>query len=289
MTQRPERFRLNRRSPLFRGLVFAGLGGLGFEFTDRFPDASDFGNHGTLTDMDPPSDWVWSPELGRWVIDYDGSGDYIKVPAAITMIGATQITRASWVRYESTITRAIGGHWGGSNDLRSWAWLASRHVDYDITYYAGTSGGYPYGRTNANAITKDVWHHVAVVFDGAGANNESRLKIYVDGVSLPLTFSGTIPNSVETADELPLIGRQSDNLSRDWLGKLGDFLCANRAFSPAEISALADPSNVDLRVGGIPAILPPARRWWPVAVAEEGPTPWLYARRQVRIIGGGMI
>lgn len=42
-----------------------------------------------------------------------------------------------------------------------------------------------------------------------------------------------------------------------------------RALAPSEIEQLADPSNVDLRVGGVPLILPPRRRLWPVAPAAE--------------------
>ena len=33
----------------------------------RYVDSSGYGNHGTLTNMDAASDWVWIPELGRWL------------------------------------------------------------------------------------------------------------------------------------------------------------------------------------------------------------------------------
>jgi len=42
------------------------------------------------------------------------------------------------------------------------------------------------------------------------------------------------------------------------------------------MKAVQDPSNVDLRVGGVPLILPPRRRFWPVVSEQAIPkmVPW---------------
>lgn len=40
-------------------------------------------------------------------------------------------------------------------------------------------------------ITSGGWHHIAMVYDGSLAN-ESRIKIYVNGILKPVTMSGTI-------------------------------------------------------------------------------------------------
>jgi len=61
---------------------------------------------------------------------------------------------------------------------------------------------------------------------------------------------------------------------------IADALAWTRMLSEAEIAALADLSNVDLRVGGVPLILPPRRRFWPVAVAEAPPAVRIFSRRQ---------
>jgi len=39
-------------------------------------------------------------------------------------------------------------------------------------------------------------HHVAVVFDGSGAENGDRLKVYVNGSLQTLTFTGTVPATI---------------------------------------------------------------------------------------------
>lgn len=45
----------------------------------------------------------------------------------------------------------------------------------------------------AGGFTLDTWTHLVWVYDGAGAANIDRLKLYKDGVLQTLTFSGTIP------------------------------------------------------------------------------------------------
>lgn len=45
----------------------------------------------------------------------------------------------------------------------------------------------------------DAWHHWAFVYDGGGAANADRLKIYLDAANQSLTFNGTIPASMGNA------------------------------------------------------------------------------------------
>ena len=63
-------------------------------------------------------------------------------------------------------------------------------------------------------------------------------------------------------------------------GFMADILCFSSKLTQDDAKNLADPSNVDLRVGGVPLILPPRRRVWPVAVAEAPPAVQIFSRRQ---------
>ena len=48
-----------------------------------------------------------------------------------------------------------------------------------------------------NVTTGGDWHHVAAVFDGSGATNADRLKIYLDGSNITGgAYSGTIPTAL---------------------------------------------------------------------------------------------
>lgn len=52
------------------------------------------------------------------------------------------------------------------------------------------------------------WYHVAFVYDGTGATNADRLKMYVNGIAQAIVFTGTIPSSLQDGDGAPfLLGR----------------------------------------------------------------------------------
>ena len=83
--QRPPFPRINRNHSLANGLVFAGLGG--GASTNLYADASEYHNDGVLRNMTAATDWVWSNELQRWCLDFDGSNDYVTTAAVTPDVG----------------------------------------------------------------------------------------------------------------------------------------------------------------------------------------------------------
>ena len=97
------------------------------------------------------------------------------------------------------------------------------HVSSLLARYC--SGLYCYLTLNS-VVSNDVWHNLALVYDGSGATNTDKIKIYINGVdkSSSLTFVGTVPTALNAS-----IG----NL---WLGN-GHFVlqpaaACSRPFSP---------------------------------------------------------
>jgi hypothetical protein len=90
--KRPDFFRLNTDSQLSRGLVFAALGQ--FPGSTLCHDESPCRSEGTLTNMDPPADWVWVQELGRGALDFDNNGDWVEIPFRLL---PAPWTYASWL------------------------------------------------------------------------------------------------------------------------------------------------------------------------------------------------
>jgi len=59
-------------------------------------DWSGKGHHGTLTGMDPATDWT-TGKLGR-ALDFDGSNDSVNVGNIVEPAGGTGYTFTAWVR-----------------------------------------------------------------------------------------------------------------------------------------------------------------------------------------------
>lgn len=253
MRERPMEFRMNYDAPLAKGLVFAGLGGHGCVGSMVYPDSSLYGNHGRLVNMDPTTDWVWSPELGRWGLDYVGTtaaSQYTSIPmtgthSALTIAAIANI-RAVTGTYDGIVLSRVGSVTGLNVLSASAIGYHWNSQYYNFSGPAPVIGGY-------------ALYAVSVAPDKASlyVNNTSAINVASHGPTSPALF--------RIADDANNEGTEGRYLN----GTVYDVMVWSRALSPSEISALAELSNVDLRVGGVPLILPPRRRLWPVSVVHE--------------------
>lgn len=62
-------------------------------------------------------------------------------------------------------------------------------------YVTSSSGSGEAGQFTWTGVAGE-WHHIAMAYDGAGALNPDRLKVWFDGVEKSLIFSGTIPSTI---------------------------------------------------------------------------------------------
>ena len=242
--QRPPDCRLtpNPYHPLRKGLVF--LGGTRWPGSRRYDDASGHGNHGTLTNMaipaaeDGTSGWGWSSELGRAYTAHDGINDNIVIPVGGSG-NALPCTMAGWFNASS------------SGDYRPI--LVCRNYGLQGLATSGAAGGPltfywdadEYSLSTGLTFSTKAWHF------GAAVVRVGFVEVYLNNT----VYTNTDPNT-----DRPINGTWNsgvDSVSgRQWAGFLSDrFIWKNRALSPSEISALADPSNVML--SGL--LLPPRR------------------------------
>ena len=249
---------LNPNSPLYQGLVFAGLGPHpgGYDFHDCSP----YKNHGTLTNMDPATDWVWVPELGRWGLDFDGSDDVISVPDSnsLDFTIANSFSVSVWI-YPFSITylhKLPGIVQKGCYEADSGFEIIQNRDNTTI----GALGEIGFIVNNEDLYSDTIagantWTHVLCVKD---ATNQ---YIYFNGMQVA---SRATTAFIDNALALE-IGRRHPSATRPGFfnGFITDPFICNRALSPSEIQALADPSNAML--SGL--ILPPARRLFAAAAA----------------------
>jgi len=257
MRHRPSWPRINRTAPLGKGLVL-GLFGGGAGTSKAF-DASGYGNDGTLMDMDPPTDWVWAPELGRWAVDFDGTNDAIFLPV-FKVNGWAQISMTIWIdQYSSGVDVPLSVPDGLTTQCAVLVILSSTTFRTDVNAAGNT----------LSVSTTTGLHHVAMTYDGASK------KSYWDGV---LQESAAISGALETVTDELNIGRFSSFPINNFGGRLSDAAIWNRALCPTELAALADPSNVDLRLGGSSLIQEPRprRNFVGYVAPAAGGNPWNY-------------
>jgi hypothetical protein len=134
---------------------------------------------------------------------FDGTNDYINFGPNLPITGLGTLTISSWFN---------------ANDLtdssRGWApFLRKDQADNNINprivfglagtdtgnqanqFYAGFSAGTGY---STSVLQTNTWYHAVMVFDGSQSGNSNRLKVYLNGTPLVLSFTGTVPATTES-------------------------------------------------------------------------------------------
>lgn len=259
-SERPDDFEVDEWNPLAQGLNFAGCSR--YANSTLYYDSSKYGWHGTLTNMDPMTDWAWVPELQRFGIDFDGSNDYVTSP--MTWATGQPITVSYWLNASSgsTSTFTIGG---------DFTQRCQAHMPLSGAYY--WDYGYGFGnRVTGTYNTYDVWRHATLVSTG-DANVLSA--VYLDGKLDQSRNDSSAPTALTTLQ----IGA--------WVaagvyvnGSIADFCVWNRVLSVQEIANLADPSNVMLS-----GLLKYRRKLWSFASSATAASPLYWMRGSKRDVG----
>lgn len=211
-------------------------------------------NHGTLTSMDPATDWVGPRgRPGGWgALDFDGSDDHVL--CADDPFDLTDMTILAWAQ-TATVTgihRIVGkGGCGGAQ------WQ----------YIFGINGAAVEGATlqaagSAHLIVSGGTVSIGVPYFSGMTVGGDVLTLYLNGVSVAtdVTPSGTRHTSGTCALR---IGGRGDG-AQDWSGLIGDVRIYNRALSDAEVS-----EYYDLSLRYCPGLLNRVRRPY-YSVAEAG-------------------
>ncbi len=184
---------------------------------NRLMDLSGRNNHGTLTNMDPMSDWVNSG--GVRALDFDGSNDGVLVPsnASLDLNGA--FTVCCWLLFRGSGTQVAFSRFPNSGF--SAFWLGTSSGNFVATVNSGSA-------QIAGAATTGVWVHLA-----ATRGTTNLVTPFLNGVpGSTATVSGAV-NAGSVG-----IGRFGDGAFH-WNGLVDDARIYNRALTPQEIRILA--------------------------------------------------
>jgi len=242
------------RSHRIVGRWVPSAGATGFRLVDRVRS-----NHGTLTNMDPASDWVASG--GKLALDFDGSNDEIVVGdhPSLSFTSANSITMMAWVKpstsanYRTIFTKRIAN----SSNYE----LSFNNSDNKILFYAG--GGFA---VSTVAAAQDVWSHVCCTSGPSGG------AYFINGVA-----AGTHANPIGTPNSEPLRIGSANNQQR-FPGQIDDAIIFNAALTANEVREI-------YRLGRGYGVFPEPD--FDEGFAAAGFKAY-WARRQSQLIGGGV-
>jgi hypothetical protein len=188
---------------------YQGVYRLHDDFNDATSNANNATNFGSTDIADKIAD-------GQ---DFEFStSDHVQISDLAAIEGIPQVTISCWVTPESFVNYA--GVVTKYTSFPTYYGINSTHATSE-GYSTGLTcgvGGSCYGYTAAGALAIGTLVHLTMVFDGTLVGNANRLKFYVDGVNVPLTFFGTVPAVTASSTAILEIGRANNNNAQCWDG-----------------------------------------------------------------------
>jgi hypothetical protein len=227
-------------------------------------DRSGRNNHGTLTNMDPASDWVVSG--GKGALDFDGSNDYVDLGN------------------NPSLTNANGtlSFWFGNKGTNKVASIFSRNINADVwpVFSVGYEGSRMFLSSNAGASGEpgttilaysavNNGDHIVVSWAGLVASCYQNARLVAT-----ITRTNGFGNNPSSRT---VIGRSGEFNNYYFDGQIDDVRIYNRALTAGEVSELYNVGR-----GNMP--LRRRRRYAGQAAGFKA----YWARRQSQLIGGGV-
>ena len=202
--------------------------------TTNLLDLSGNDNRGTLTNMDPATDWVANTSNGGFrALDFDGVNDWVNLGTGSQLNIGQVLSYSFWFN-----ARALANLM-----LSMWDSVAGVNQRTIIHNFSGNSVRQywsPDGLSDgtfiiSNAVTADTWNHVASIY------RSGFRELWVNG-TLQSTFSQATIYTGATTSRLAfgaLAGRNNDSVSSFFNGNSDDIRLFNRPLLQSEIANLA--------------------------------------------------
>ncbi|MBI5877317.1 MAG: LamG domain-containing protein [Chloroflexi bacterium] len=193
---------------------------------------------------------------------FDGIDDYAYSFPLTQTAGSPQLTVETWARFDSPVSgnRTILSALEFEHSSQWWLGLNGgsgiRVVIADVVGYAAQGVNLPYGDTTTASIDPNRWHHIAFVYDGTGATNADRLKVFIDGVGYPLTFNASkpIPSTLSLAQPVVRLARSYGYppFGSMFAGQLDEVRVYTTARSNTDIAADAAGATASVQISAPP-------------------------------------
>jgi len=186
-----------------------------------------------------------SPPTSASCWDFDGTDDYINCGNITILSNATIFTYSGWYKQDTldVISYMFGSYIDVSNRVFVYTWsngLLNFQIEKSGTNYYSRFDYSPF-------VTAGQWFHLAIVYDGSGAANADKVKIYIDGALMTLSFIGTFPSSTPSGTNIATIGKVED-AAQTWNGSISNVQIYSRTLSSTEVlhnyNALKDRFNL---------------------------------------------
>ena len=192
--------------------------------------------HSTMEEVMAQSFDAKGSEAGGYALEFDGTDEYLDCGDVTVINGASALTISGWINpYMASDNDIIFSKDGDDEDNRILLYIDVSTEDLYIKYENGGMNQYGRYTSFTTAVYQNKWTHFAVVFNGSGSGNSGKLKLYLNGSAVELSFTGTIASTITNASGQSFyIGKSG---SEYFDGKIDEVRIWNDVRTDAEIKA----------------------------------------------------
>lgn len=195
---------------------------------NRFLDVSGNGNHFTKTG---------TTKLSGRGLSFNGTSDYLECANSATLTnGWTSMTIAMVVNHIDLTTGQFKvpiSKW----DFQTQGSWAIQHNNGSVGFVVAaslTDGGSQYVASSVT-LKVGVVYSLVFVYDGSKTTNQTKAKIYINGIDTTSTDAGTIPTSIISSTSTIKIGRWGGGLTRYLNANMYDLRIVNQSYTPIQV------------------------------------------------------
>jgi hypothetical protein len=148
-------------------------------------------NEEILLDVSPAINGIYSNKEEHY-LEFNSPNDYINCKNISELNNASKFTIEAWVNVKKWTNKSAFVSKGNSIFFGTGDQVGQ--INCKISNPDNTFG---YALA---AIKTGEWNHIAMVFDGTKNTNEERLKLYINGKEVKLTYTGILPSSTANDD-----------------------------------------------------------------------------------------
>jgi hypothetical protein len=202
-------------------------------------DYSGNGNHGTLTNMDPDTDWVTGKNNGA--LDFDGSNDYVNCGTLLNtnLVRSKNFSVGGWIKTSGSSAMQIVTNSDWDNPWTGIEFVVNSNGT--LTFDLNQDGSHLIRKTTSATVNNGIWHQVLVSYDGSGSAN--GVKIYIDStnVSASTNYDSITGDSVSVTN-LQIGAR--DGANSPFIGQIDDVRIYNYALSAEQVKQVMNEGAV---------------------------------------------
>jgi hypothetical protein len=169
---------------------------------------------------------VPNSSLKDYVFSFDANSS-INCGTISTLTSSTNFSISGWFN-QTTVdqTGFMLGARSSSTDAVFLYTYSDGNMYVDVSNSSQSYGYFDY----STVVSANTWFHVAMVFNGTGSANADKLKLYINGSPITLTYYNTIPSSTTSSTNDFKIG-VVDGYTNEWNGAISNVQIFNTALS----------------------------------------------------------